>query len=723
MRTTDGFFKLLGLCLLAGVLVAGMLFPFVGGLGVMSNQASATVDNMSTELANVPPPLVTTITDNKGKPIASLYDQYRVPTAPDQISDAMKWALISVEDKRFYQHNGVDWKATLRAAVSNAQGGATQGASSITQQYVKNYLINVVYWNDSNPQHIIGRQKAQEQTIARKLKEARIAVQLETKMTKEEILTGYLNTIELSQQVFGVGAAARSYFHTSAKHLNTAQAALLAGMVNNPTAYDPWEYPEAAKQRRNMVLDKMVENHKLSREDAERIKKQPLGVVPGGPDKPASNCVGAGPEHGFFCQYVQDYLTRAGMSLKDLYTGGYTIRTTLDRRANRIAKQSAEYQVAKTEPNVANTLSLVKPGTKSHKVIALASNRDYGPYKAKGQSMYALPSDVSNLGGAGSTFKMFTAAAAMQEGVAGIYDRISVPDFHISPIFTGGGQAACPGSTQYCVVNYPGATYPSTLTLQDALAESPNTAFVVLEEKTGMGPVVNMARRLGMRRSLAANGQGEPPDPKSNQIELSNSQAELYLPTDNWAGGGSFTLGPAAVSGLELANVDATIMSGGVWCPPTPIAEVTDRNGKTVNIPEQPCQRVVPKALADTLAVGLSQDHTTGTASGSAARVGWTRPMIGKTGTAQDAKASTFVGATPQLAGAAMVFRPDYPYGSLCYAGPGNVRACDIGYGNMQGALTPADTWFGAVSKILAGKPVVPLPKSHPEYEHVRGTG
>src|SRR5690606_11447417 len=244
-----------------------------GGAGVLSNQRSAPVANSSTALANAAPPLVTTVTARHGKPIATWYQQYRIPTAPDEISDAMKWALISIEDRRFYEHKGVDWKGTVRAAISNTSGGQTQGASTLTQQYVKNYLINVVYWNDNDPAHRIGRQKAQEQSIARKLKEARIAINLESKMTKEEILTGYLNVVEFSRRIFGVGAAAKAYFNTSAKKLDPAQAALLAGMVNNPAALDPWNNPGAAKKRRNLVLDQMVLNRKLAKEDAERYKK------------------------------------------------------------------------------------------------------------------------------------------------------------------------------------------------------------------------------------------------------------------------------------------------------------------------------------------------------------------------------------------------------------------------------------------------------------------
>ncbi|PRX44761.1 membrane peptidoglycan carboxypeptidase [Prauserella shujinwangii] len=718
MRKRDGLFKMLGLCLLAGVLVAGILFPVVGAAGVVSNQASDTVESMSSELADVPPPLVTTVTDQDGKPIATLYDQYRIPTAPDQISDAMKWALISVEDRRFYDHHGVDWKGTIRAAISNTTGGDTQGASTLTQQYVKNYLINVIYRNDE-----VGQQKAQEQTIARKLKEARIAIQLETKMSKEQILAGYLNVVEFSRRVFGVGAAAQAYFNTTPDKLSVAQGALLAGMVNNPTQYDPWNHPEKATERRNFVFDKMVENRKLSKEDAEQLKKAPLGVNPEGPNKPASNCVGAGPEHGFFCQYVEDYLLEHGMDKDDLYTGGYTIRTTMDRAANHQAKASAEQQVSQTADNVANTLSLVRPGKDRHEVVALAANRDYGPDPEQGETFYALPSGVYNTGGAGSSYKIFTAAAAMQQRVVGIYDTIPSPSFHVSNVFIGGADR-CPNtadgtSNLYCLGNA-SDTYPPEMTLQTALQTSPNTAFVILEERAGMGPVVNMASKLGMRETMASNLYGGPVDPDSDDPGRTVSQLKHFGPKPNYPGNGSFTLGPAPLSGLELANVAATIMSGGTWCPPTPIKHVVDREGNPVPIKEAPCEQAVPEGLANTLAVGMSKDHEPGgTAHAAAAGVGWDRPMIGKTGTTQANGSATFVGATPQLAGAAQVFRPKGGSGGLCDGGPGNVYTC--GEGNMFGGKTPARTWFGAMKNIMAGEPARPLPPADPQYERMNG--
>ncbi|MEA5359317.1 transglycosylase domain-containing protein [Amycolatopsis sp., V23-08] len=718
MRKADGLFKLIGLCLLAGVLVAGMLFPVVGAAGVMSNQASETVEKTSSDLADIPPPLVTTVTDSAGTPIATLYDQYRLPINENQINEAMKWALVSVEDKRFYDHHGVDWQGTLRAAVSNSTGADTQGASTITQQYIKNYLINVVYRGDT-----VGQKKAQEQSVARKLKEARIAIQLETKLTKQQILAGYLNIVEFSRQIYGIGAAAHAYFNTTPEKLTVPQAALLAGLVNNPINNDPWKHADKATARRNLVLDRMVENKKLAKADADRFKGEPLGVVPDFPAKPPANCIGAGPEAGFFCQYVEDYLVKSGMSKDQLYTGGYTIKTTLDQRANHEAKVSAEAQVKKTQPYVANTLSLIRPGKNRHEVVALAANRDYGQDQDQGQTTYALPAGVYNTGGAGSTYKIFTTAAAMEKGVAGIYSPIEVPDSYTSRVFTGGAKTCPPTgpplrSNWYCVGNAGDySRIAQGATVQTALATSPNTAFVELEDRLGStAPGIDMAKRLGMRDTMASNIGGGTVDPKADKAEKSQSQAEYYGPRPGWPGFGAFTLGFSPLSGLELGNVAATILSGGVWCPPTPIAGVTDRNGQPVPVKEAGCEQAVPEGLANTLAVGMSKDDQPGgTSAAAAAAVGWDRPIIGKTGTTQGNVSATFVGGTPQMAGAAMTFKFGGGQGGICDAGPGNVRVC--GSGNIFGGKAPARTWFGAMKNIMDGsQPHVDLPQPDPQY-------
>lgn len=236
-----------------------------------------------------------------------------------------------------------------------------------------------------------------------------------------------------------------------------------------------------------------------------------------------------------------------------------------------------------------------------------------------------------------------------------------------------------------------------------------------------MKAVLDMARKLGMRESMAGNGFGRTPDPQSDELGISRSIYDAFKPKENYNGNGTFTLGPVPLSGLELANVGATIMSGGVWCPPTPIMEVRDRHGKKVDVKEDACEQAVPEGLANTLAVGMSKDDTGGgTAAAAAAAFNWKRPTIGKTGTTQANKSATFVGATPQMAGAAMVFRPDGGTSGLCWGGPGVVYACSPDSGNMFGGKTPARTWFRAMSKILDGEPELPLPEADPQYARMK---
>jgi len=714
---------MLGLCLLAGVLVAGMLFPVVGALGVASNRASDTIDSVSADLVATDPPLITTITDSKGRAIAYLYDQYRVPVTPEQISPTMKAALISVEDRRFYEHHGVDWKGTFRALISNQSGEDVQGASTLTQQYVKNYLINVVYRDQvgaegDDPSKKIERERAQEQTVTRKLREARLAIQLEQSMSKEEILAGYLNVVEFTDRVFGVGAAARAYFHTTPDKLTVSQSALLAGMVNNPSLYNPWRRPKETLERRNFVIDKMVETKSLSPENAEQAKKEPLGLVPK-PRKPAANCVGAGPQYGFFCQYVEDYLMKIGFSRDQLYTGGYTIKTTFDARATKIAKRAAETQVPKDTRGINNSMAMIRPGKTRHEVTALVSNRDYGLNVKAHQSQLAYPYGVMNKFGAGSIFKIFTAAAFLEKG-GGINTTIKTPHDHTSRVFKGGADR-CPSTGEpnthwYCLSNFGEASgYPAQMPLQTALATSPNTGFVILEESVGMGKIVDMASRLGLRETMATNMYGQKPNPKSDDENANQSQKQFFGPKGGNPGNASFTLSPAPLSTLELANVGATLMSGGMWCPPTPLAEVLDRNGKKVNYSEQPCEQAVSKGLANTLVTGMSKDDTSGTAAGAARMFNWNRPMLGKTGTTQQSKSAGFVGATPQLAGAVLVFNDSRAPEGICDSTPGQPYLCGEN-GNIFGGKAPARTWFDTMTQVLQGTPIRGLPPTDPRY-------
>ncbi|HEY3606439.1 MAG TPA: transglycosylase domain-containing protein, partial [Pseudonocardiaceae bacterium] len=613
MRVPGGLLRFLGLCALAGVLLAGVIAPISIGLGEASNQLSDSVDSISSDLASAEFPLVTTVTDRNGTPIAYLFEQYRLPVSFSQISPNMTSAIIAIEDKRFYDHAGIDIKSALRAAVSNSSGGSTQGASTITQQYVKNFLINVV-----DRKNKAAQAQDQAQTVVRKLREAKMAMSLDQQWSKNTILTGYLNVVQFGHTgigPYGVRAAAAAFFNTTPDKLTVPQSALLAGLVNNPVLYDPYKHPQEALTRRNTVIQRMVENGALTAAAAKQDRAAPLGVVQGGPNVPSSSCIGAPSDAGFLCQYAVTYLEQAGFTQDQIFTGGYTIKTTMDPNISQIAKQATDNRVPTTQYGVANTFDIVKPGNTSHEVLALVANRNLGQDASQGQTMTNLPADVSDTFGAGSTFKIFTTAAALELGQIGLNSVLPNPN---STCFTFAAHFP-----PYCLSNAE-AVNVDPLQLPQALAISPNTLFVNVELHAGMNNVLNMAYRLGLRHSLTDNFAASDPNSPANKAKGGGfAQAQLQF----FQTRPSFTLGTAALSPLEEANVVATLGSGGVWCPPTPILSVSDRYGKPVTVDQQPCEQVVPTALANTLLNGLSHDTVSpGTSAAPAAAANWTRP-------------------------------------------------------------------------------------------------
>jgi len=683
--------KLLAICLVAGVIVAGMAFPFVGGLGLVSNDASDTVNATSSDLAAGQLPTVTTVADNQGAPLAYLYEQNRTPVDLQQMSPAMRGAIVAIEDRRFYEHDGVDWTGTLRALVTNQTAGSTQqGASTLTQQYIKNYQLYVTAQTESE------RLRATEPTYARKLREVRVALQLERELAagrtkreaKDEILERYLNIVFLGNNSYGVAAAARTYFNTTPERLTIPQAALLAGMVQSTTQFDPTRHPQAATGRRNEVINQMLGQGMITQQQAQEAVASPLGIVE--PlATPSNGCIGAG-NAAFFCKYVVDYLGEAGISAEQLNRGGYTIRTTLDRNAMNLMHQALTDEVPPDQRNVADTMATVQPGRDKHRVVAMGANRVFGVNGDALETSYGLPWEPVNLG-AGSVYKVFTAAAALEKGLGINYQMDIPPDGYASPIYRDGSGRPFPVRNS--------APMPPRLSMTDALAQSPNTGFVKLMEYTGVAPVVDMAVRLGMR-SLAE------PDPDG--VSIADTVREQNQ--------GSFTLGVTPTSVLELANVGATIASSGMYCPPTPIESITDASGAPVPLSEQPCEQVVDPALADTLMTGLSKDDQPGgTAAAAASSQGWNRPMAGKTGTTQQNKSAAFLGFTQQYAGAVIVFDDSSSPRPLCDSG-GDNPPFPCGEGNIFGGKTPALTWYKAMNPLLAPLPVAPLPPTSPRY-------
>ena len=682
--------KLAWCVLLASVVAAALMFPVVGGFGLVSNRASDVVANGSAQLVEGEVPGVSTMVDAKGNIIAWLYSQRRWEVPTDEIANTMKLAIVSIEDKRFAEHNGVDWKGTLTGLSGYMSGNIdTRGGSTIEQQYVKNYQLLVIAQTDAE------KRAAVETTPARKLREIRMALTLDKTFTKPEILTRYLNLVSFGNNAFGVQDAAQTYFGINASELNWQQAALLAGMVQSTSTLNPYTNPDGALARRNVVLDTMIENIPQEAEALRAAKEQPLGILPQ-PQELPRGCIAAG-DRAFFCDYALDYLARAGISKEQVARGGYLIRTTIDPDVQAPMKSAIDGIASPDIDGIASVMSVIRPGKESHPVLAMASNRTYGLNTEAGETMQPQPFSLVG-DGAGSTFNIFTTAAALEMGM-GINAQLDVPGQFQAKGLGSSDTPGCPRET-WCVKNAGG--YRGAMNVTDALATSPNTAFAKLISQVGVQRSVDMAVKLGMR-SYALPGTARDYDPQSNE-----SLAD-FIKRQNL---GSFTLGPFELNPLEFANVAATLASGGMWCPPNPIDKVFDRHGTEVSVTTETCEQVVPEGLANTLANALSKDdQAAGTAAASAGSVGWDLPMSGKTGTTEAHRSSAFLGFTNTLAAANYIYDDSTEPGELCSF---PLRQC--GSGNLFGGNEPARTWFEAMKPIANNFGEVRLPPTDPRY-------
>ena len=349
----------------------------------------------------------------------------------------------------------------------------------------------------------------------------------------------------------------------------------------------------------------------------------------------------------------------------------------------------------KQASRIANVIAVVEPGAGTRKVLALAANRPYGLDANKGQTVQRLTTTFAPLG-AGSTFKIFTVAAAMNRGL-GVNAVVDVPKTYTSPL----------------VPTHPfgnSGSFAPSMPITQALAESPNTPFVALEDQVGLGKVADMAVALGLRGYLLDAGDVDRAFAGTGSTYLQEITAQKMA---------SFTLGVSPVSPLELSNVGATLDSDGTWCPPTPIASIADRNGTQVNWKQQPCEQAVPPELARTLTNAMSGDmhDKDGTAYQSAQQAKWTRVSASKTGTTQDYKSSAFLGYTPYYSAAVITWDYLNHPTSICVK---PLRSCSnteaqSGKG-MAGGTVPAQTWLAAMTPLHASEPDTPFPVSDPTY-------
>src|SRR5450759_2430876 len=360
-----------------GLLGAGLMMPTVAATGSAARQGVAVFDALPGEFTQNPLSEQSRILASDGSLIATPYDENRIIVPLAQIAPVMRQAQIAIEDSRFYEHGGVDPQGVGRALISNLRGGSTQGASTLTQQYVKITLQE----NALRNQDTKAAQAATARNYTRKLQELKYAVTSESSLTKNQTLQGYLNLVYYGGQAYGVEAAARHYFGVKASRLNLPQAATLAGLVQAPSATDPIRSPAKALARRNVVLDRMHTLNLITDKAWKNARKSKMVLNP----KPALNSCSLSP-YPYFCEYIKNWLldqpalgkTRAERQ-KRVNRGGLTIQTTLDPKIQRIAQEEINAKIPPGSKmgkiDIGAAAAVIEPG--SGNVLAIAQNTTY----------------------------------------------------------------------------------------------------------------------------------------------------------------------------------------------------------------------------------------------------------------------------------------------------------------------------------------------------------
>ncbi|MGO4957928.1 transglycosylase domain-containing protein [Luteococcus sp. Sow4_B9] len=491
------FFATSALC---GVLVAGLVLPplLLGAVTIRAVAEQST--QLAEDLATPQPAGRTRLLMADGTHLAWLYDLNRQPVALDQVSPWMVKAQLAAENHRFYDQGPIDPMGIARATLGNiTTDGQAGGGSGITQQYVKMLLVEQALLDDNKA----GIQAAQERSITRKVRELRYAIGVEQKLTKDQILTGYLNLAYYGDGAYGVEAAAQHYFGTTAKKLTLAQAALLAGIVKSPTAYNPVTHPTAALQRRNTVLARMQAVGLATPKQVAHARKEPFR--PQTVTSVRSGCTGT--RNPFICDAARrELLTWPALGPDEqarrntLHRDGLTIRLTTDPELQDQTQQAISDTIAPADPAIA-VMSTVQPGT--GRVLAMAQSRPQMGSK-KGQTWYNHPLPLADGGAegyqAGSTFKTFTMAAAFDQGLTSHLTYDSPASINLSGMTfdTCNGPFTFTGNhTVWNLADQKFGRIPMTTAAQ----KSVNSYFIQLEQAVGLCRLAHTADAAGITRA------------------------------------------------------------------------------------------------------------------------------------------------------------------------------------------------------------------------------
>jgi membrane peptidoglycan carboxypeptidase len=664
----------------AGLLMAGLAIPAIGATGQAAKGGVDFFNDLPSEFTVSPLAQQSRILDADGKLIANPYDENRIIVPLAKISKNMQNAQIAIEDARFYEHGGLDVRGFSRAMISNLQGGDVQGASTLTQQFVKITLQeNALRRGDKE-----AAAAAVDKTYSRKLQELKYALNVEENFTKEQILEGYLNLVYYGDQAYGVEAAALNYFGVRAAKLNLSQAALMAGIVQQPTAYNPVINPEAAEERRNLVLDRMQALGLAAPKDVaaakkvelkKMIKKKPLKGVCHRSSQP------------YFCAYVMEWLQKSPQMavlgktpaerLKTINQGGLTIRTTLKPGMQKTAQKELTKAVpVNNKQNLAGAVTILEPGT--GKVLAMAQATNF----AKSQTN--LNVDQQYGGGPngyqiGSTAKTFALVEALERGMP-LESKINVraASEERPAVFMPREMNDKCGTGEPWKVGNVTPVRGGPMSLREGVTDSINPFFAALTVRLGACSVRDTMLKMGLHR---ADGKA-----------ISNSIAGIAL-------------GAGESTPMSVATAYATLAANGKYCEPNPVTSITTPDKNAIKLPGPQCKQVI----SEDVAAGVNDLLQSVVTDGAVAPL-WdseARPAAGKTGTTEKHNQIWFSGFTPQLATVVWVgnVKPASKSGKLytlqgkCFGEYGCVR-------RVFGSTIAAPIWAKIMKSATKGMPV-----------------
>ncbi len=658
-------FKLIGVMIVAAVLCAGVLLPYVGGIGLLAKSESDRFLDTTCDLQEATPPEGTTFYANDGKTVlATIFVQDRKPVALSQIPTFLQKALIDTEDRRFYSHHGVDLRGLIRSAF-NTSGGDTQGGSTLTMQYVKQSR----YYRDIGD--ITKQQSDISQTIDRKLQDAKCAIDLEKRETKDQILDNYFNIAFFGENAYSIESAAETYFgtptdgSTAVSHLTVPQAALLVGPAAGPDELRPVPAPD----RRSGTPRPGPRQHGDGRRP-DAGAGSPVQIDPGQP----VDANAAERDAGLLQHTVGDPECRLLLRLREELAAEHRRhqrRTTSQPAVSRSSRpsmptiqKSAQTALSAQFPATSPTTAVepvVDPSTGN--VLAMVSSKLYGN---DADGTHLADQIFTDYGArSASTYKYFTMLTALEAGAP--------PTMTLSANAGSTNLAAANAYlTQHCVSNSTTPTvngdqniqYSTTETMASAIAKSSNTYFVALEDQflgCSLKPIEATMESLGMKNLL----QADPSDPtgKTTYASSINAQGQVGL-----------TLGYYPTSPLELTSAYAAAANDGIYCPPAPVTSITDKNGNTLAVKRTPCSAQMTPQVARTAVSLLTGDTLTG---GTTAKVfaganwyGANKSLIaGKTGTdtngANQNTSFWFVGMTPHLVATMALINVQNPLASI----------------------------------------------------------